>query len=255
MSETTEKTIIDSVSMMKRMASQLQKSSEQKDAQKSPLFKEIIHHLGPEKTILDIGAGVGRYAIALAKAGCQVTALEPSSEMLGYLRKNIDQNDLHQQIKIIESAWPKDLSNTYEISMAAYVIQFSKEIIPFAKAMEKVTSKRCVLVLHADPMLPFIEELWPQFRQDKPAPKMRTFRDIYPELLADGLIADVRLFTEEHGPRFATVSEATNLIADRLGLEEDPEAMQKLQTIMQERGPEIIKPRKRRSAIVSWQPR
>jgi ubiquinone/menaquinone biosynthesis C-methylase UbiE len=46
-------------------------------------------HLGPGLRILDIGAGTGRVAIALAALGCDVVAVDPAQPMLRVLRTKI----------------------------------------------------------------------------------------------------------------------------------------------------------------------
>jgi ubiquinone/menaquinone biosynthesis C-methylase UbiE len=42
--------------------------------------------LGPESSVLDLGAGTGKLTRMLAERGLQVTALDPSPEMLARLR-------------------------------------------------------------------------------------------------------------------------------------------------------------------------
>lgn len=61
--------------------------------------------LDPSSSVLDIGAGSGRYAIPLANKGKSVHALDLSSEMLQFLQRETEKNNL-DNIYTIKSAWP-----------------------------------------------------------------------------------------------------------------------------------------------------
>ena len=56
--------------------------------------------------VLDIGAHVGAFSCALARAvpGARVTAVEPSAERAAYLRRNVAGNDLEGRITTVQAA-------------------------------------------------------------------------------------------------------------------------------------------------------
>jgi FkbM family methyltransferase len=56
--------------------------------------------------VVDIGAHVGSFAVALAKAlpGAEVTAFEPSGERVRYLRHNATVNDTMDRVQIVQAA-------------------------------------------------------------------------------------------------------------------------------------------------------
>ena len=70
---------------MGRMMEGLRSSQDSRDAKDTPVFQEVLSHLGPERTVVDIGAGVGRYTIPFAESGCHVWAIEPSKPMQAHL--------------------------------------------------------------------------------------------------------------------------------------------------------------------------
>ena len=51
-----------------------------------PLFLIIGSQVTPQATVLDVGAGTGRFTLALAPLVQFVTAVEPNATMLDYLR-------------------------------------------------------------------------------------------------------------------------------------------------------------------------
>ncbi|MHB1853446.1 MAG: FkbM family methyltransferase [Acidimicrobiales bacterium] len=61
---------------------------------------------GSTSRVLDIGAHVGAFSCALAKAvpGARVTAVEPSAERVAYLLRNVAANDLQGRIAAVQTA-------------------------------------------------------------------------------------------------------------------------------------------------------
>src|SRR5213595_1316261 len=54
--------------------------------QRDPLYLKLSRVVTPETTILDVGAGTGRFVLALAPQAKQVIAVEPNATMLHYLQ-------------------------------------------------------------------------------------------------------------------------------------------------------------------------
>lgn len=75
--------------------------------------------LTPSSSVLDIGAGSGRYAIPLAKKSQAVHALDLSSEMLQFLQQEAEKSNL-DNISVIKSAWPTtEKIGEFDIAFAA----------------------------------------------------------------------------------------------------------------------------------------
>ncbi|MFL5626282.1 MAG: class I SAM-dependent methyltransferase, partial [Ktedonobacteraceae bacterium] len=53
-----------------------------------PFFHRLKAEVTPQTTVLDVGAGTGRFTLALAPQARHVTALEPNASMLSYLRQD-----------------------------------------------------------------------------------------------------------------------------------------------------------------------
>jgi|GEM_PF-3418900 len=249
------KSVVQSRDGMKMMVEGLRRSSESSDATQSPIFKEAIRCLGEARTVLDIGAGVGRFTGPLAAAGCDVTAIEPADEMQSPLLETLTRFDVRERVRVVQSAWPTQEEFRAEVSLAAFVIQFAADPVEFVRAMERVTTRRCILAVHVDPMLAFLQDLWPLFHPGQTAPQIPIFTDIYPKLLAEGIVADVHVFSEQHGPRFNDPKMALDMLTGRLGISDDAAAIERLRVELQARFAELMQTGPRRAAVISWQPR
>ncbi|PSR33409.1 MAG: hypothetical protein C7B46_10150 [Sulfobacillus benefaciens] len=239
---------------IKMMAEGLQRSSQEHDVTKSPIFQEVVKHLGDQRTVLDIGAGVGRFTKPLAKIGCTIAALEPSSEMRGYLEAMIQENHLESRVTVVPDSWPAAHPVRVEVALAAFVIHFAPDPVAFARAMEEAATTRCILAVHVDPMMQFVQDIWPYFHPDQAPPRMAVFADIYPKLLAANIVANVEIIQESHGPRFRDKASVLTMLASRLDITEDAEAMARLNKLIQERQEDWGSPQPRRAAIISWAP-
>src|SRR5690242_21798350 len=58
---------------------------------RDPLYLKLIDVVTPQTTVLDVGAGTGRFALALAPLARHIIAVEPSASMLNYLRHDADE--------------------------------------------------------------------------------------------------------------------------------------------------------------------
>ncbi len=241
-------------SAMKMMAEGLKRSSQQHDMTESPIFQEVVKHLGEQRTVVDIGAGVGRFSKPLAQAGCTISAVEPSAEMRAYLQTMIHENNLENRVTVVADSWPAPHPLRVEVALGAFVIHFASDPVAFVRAMDAAATRRCILAVHVDPMMPFVQEIWPYFHPDQEPPQMAVFADIYPKLLAADIVADVKIIHESRGPRFRDKTSVLNMLTNRLDIADDEQAVARLNQLLQEHSEVWKNPRPTRVAIISWEP-
>ncbi len=157
------------------MAEGLHRSSTEHDVHQSPIYQEVLRHLGSDCTVLDIGAGVGPFSVPLAQDSCHVTAVEPSVEMRTRLHDVLSHTNQLDQVRIIEDAWPSSIPVTAEVALAAFVIQFAPDPIAFVRAMKQSARRRCVLAIRVDPMFSAFTLLWEEFHDTLAPPSMPVF--------------------------------------------------------------------------------
>lgn len=241
---------------MKMMGDNLNKFASEMDSRMTPLYQAVINNLGPDRTVIDIGAGVGRFAIPLTKDGVKVTAIEPSDEMGKTLFASIEKDGLSSVINVITSSWPVHVDLHAEVSFASFVIQFSHDPMEFIRAMERSSSRRCILVVHVEQPLGFLKDIWQVFRPSEAVPAMLTFSDLYSMLLKEGIMADVTIIREDRPPRpMVDPDKMIGLLADLLMIKDDHDEMQRLKKMLLAKKDNSLQQHFMRTAIISWLPR
>lgn len=107
--------------------------------------------IAPEETVLDIGAGVGRLSIAVAKTAKHVTAIEPSVKMASYLQDNMQKANI-ANITILKKRWEEvqlgfDIQ-PHDVSIVAYSLTMPDLKEALAK-INDATNKRVYIITSA----------------------------------------------------------------------------------------------------------
>lgn len=114
--------------------------------QPDPFMHVLLPMLHPTDTVLDIGAGSGRYEPFLAAHVQQVLALEPSEAMRTELRRRVTETGC-SSVHVIEDGWPATDAPPCDVAFAAHVLYSVREIVPFLQQMNEVARRACALLL------------------------------------------------------------------------------------------------------------
>jgi SAM-dependent methyltransferase len=118
----------------------------------------ILREIDDETSVLDIGAGSGRWTIPLAKTAKTVTAVEPSSAMVDNLHRNITSAKLNN-IQITQSSWEDAIVEPHDITVCAHAMYASPDLASFVRKMERYAIKTCYLAIRLPPFDGIIGEL------------------------------------------------------------------------------------------------
>lgn len=147
--------------------------------------------------VLDIGAGAGTLAVPLAKAGCEVCAVEPSSAMIQALEEyRLKENA--REIRIVRKRWedvvPEELDGPFDLVIASYSLTMLDMGASAAK-MNAVSGGSVYLFwfLTPPPWARMMEDLWqpvhgsPYFHEPMADCLFQLLlqRGIYPNLTAE----------------------------------------------------------------------
>ena len=129
----------------------------QKQQRPDPLLDFVLDYIDRRSTVLDIGAGDGRWTIPLAQKADAVCAVDPNEEMLKFLRENAETAKVN--IQIIQSSWEEAVVDSYDIAVCAHAMYSSSDLALFVNKMNKHAEKACFMALRLPPADGIIGEL------------------------------------------------------------------------------------------------
>lgn len=200
-------------------------------ATSEPLFHRVCEHLSGQDTLLDVGAGTGRFSLALAPFVSQVLAVEPNPTMLGYLQQELVEQKL-DNITCIQSTWeeaPDDLEADYVL--CSHVLYPIRAIVPFVRKLQAATHKLCYLTLRATQLEEATAFLWQHFHHEERylQPSYIHVLDVLFEL---GIYANVEIVRTPTSLRYPSWEVAENELVEQLILPDTPEIRQELRELL-----------------------
>ncbi len=122
-----------------------------------PLLDFVLESVDQTTSVLDIGAGDGRWSIPLARKARSVTAVEPDGDMRELLQDNLKRGG--ENVRIITGAWEEAETNVHDIAVCAHAIYSSPDFSLFIRKMEQHARKACYLAMRLPPVDGVISEL------------------------------------------------------------------------------------------------
>jgi SAM-dependent methyltransferase len=200
-----------------------------------PFLACVLRHLGPDDTVLDVGAGTGRHTIPLARHTRRVIALDPSPAMLGYLREEAASQGL-SNVEVIEGAWPDAARQvpTADIVVSAHVIYPIEDVVPFLRALDSRARRLCFLNLMV--WQPWFDQLglWEAVHGEPRIPQP-TYIDAVNTLHQLGCYANVEAVWVETRRAFDSLDDAVERFAESVAVGDDSERRQRLREALAER--------------------
>jgi SAM-dependent methyltransferase len=132
-------------------------------AASDPLYRRLQREVTAETTVLDVGAGTGRFALALAPKARHVIAVEPNTSMLNYLRQEAVARGIGN-VTSYQTTWqdaPDDLSA--DIVVCSHVLYPIRDIVPFLEKLRASTRLACYIYLRALSLDAITAPLWRHF--------------------------------------------------------------------------------------------
>lgn len=145
-----ELVIATSHPMNSELVSRYETHARKRGERPDPLLDFVLKNVNSQTTILDVGAGSGRWTIPLAKIARTVTAVEPSDAMGNILRENLVSTRVNN-VEIIQSSWEEAIVQTHDIIVCAHAMYASPDLGSFVRKMEQYTRKGCYLAVRLPP--------------------------------------------------------------------------------------------------------
>lgn len=131
------------VERWRRVAGQLD-GGEKQDP--DPLLDFILGRLTPEMTVLDIGAGIGRWTLPIAGRVGRVTAVEPLLGMRQVLSERAAALGVIN-VEVLEAPWMEAEALPHDVAIAAHATYTTPDLVGFVRKMDAGARRTCYLAL------------------------------------------------------------------------------------------------------------
>ena len=182
-------------------------------------LERLLPQIDGATSVLDVGAGWGRFAIPLARAARTVTAVEPSAPLREFLRANVEAAGLDAgRLNIVAAGWEEAEVAPADLVLCANVLMPLADVEPFLRKLDAHTLRRGVIVLRAVAMDGPLVALWREIH-GVPYPRETDHTDALAALHALGIPARLDL-APASGPiwAFAAPDDARAFARQRLWL-------------------------------------
>lgn len=226
-------------------------------AMRDPLLGHVARHVGHRTVVLDVGAGSGRFSVALAPRAAEVIAVDVSQGMLDVLRREADRREL-ENIRTVHSRWEDAAGVSGDVAICSYVLPLIEDVASFLTKLDQATARHVFLYLGAGGAELLLDPIWRYFHGSPRAPAV-TYLDAVAVLDELGIRPDVQIVEVRTMSRFATLDEAVSDYRRTLLLPDTDETREELRTLLAawlvpRDGALGIPARTMPAAIVSWRP-
>lgn len=231
--------------------------SAQRQLGPDPFLAAVTARVTPAATVLDVGAGGGRYAIPLAARAREVVAVEPAEPMVRVMREEAELAGV-RNLRIVQGDWLEAAVEPADIVICSHVIYPIADVVPFLEKLHSATKGTCLLYLNAGQPPWEDPDLWLRLH-DQPMRPQPTYIDAYNVLHQLGIFADVTIvtFLRRSAMREPTFEAAAERFRDTLILDQRPETTARLHevlrdTLVQKDDGWQLPPQPAQAAIISW---
>ena len=165
----------------------------------------------PTDTVLDVGAGAGRYAFPIAPLVRSIVAVEPSAAMRQAMQEEAAERRL-TNITPVASTWEDAVVDPADVVVCSHAVYFSPDIAGFLRKLIDHARRTLVIAVRIDQFDAHTRDLFAQLWGEPRLPEP-TFVELAPMLYALGVAPNVEVTEFGAGRTFASMEEAEARIA------------------------------------------
>lgn len=183
----------------------------------------------PGETVLDIGAGGGRYTLPLALHAREVIAVEPSEGMREVLAEGMAEHGI-ENIRIVDATWPCDESLHADVALISHVGYDIENFGPFLDGMEEAAGRLCIAAMLSRPPPSRADPFWEAVHGEPrdPLPALPEFLALQ---LARGRLCEMS-FIEYGGIAYDTEEDILRFLRQQLWVAEDSPQDEQIRTLL-----------------------
>jgi SAM-dependent methyltransferase len=227
------------------------------EADNDPFLRRLQRVTGAASSVIDAGAGTGRFALALAAGVAHVTAVDPSAAMLAMLRRDAERREI-TNVTAVEATWEDAGVAPADVAFSSFVLTLVPDAATFLTKLDGAARERALLYLGAYSADAMLDPLWRHFH-DVPRAPGPSYLDALAVLRELGIAPAVKIVEIPNRRRFATIDEAVEVYRDGLLLDDTAEIRRALAGLLANwllgregalRSPTRSTP----AAIIEWRP-
>jgi SAM-dependent methyltransferase len=177
----------------------------------------LLPRLLPEDTVIDVGAGTGRHAAAIARRVRAVIAVEPSPPMAAALAARLHREGI-DNVTHDSTPWPPEALPTASVVTSAHALYGIRQPAGFLRAMNGAATRECVLALRAKRTDTLVEALWHRLH-GQPRARGPALAEALGVLRGLGIEPSFQISPEERTLRFGSLPEAVLRLRHRVRLD------------------------------------
>lgn len=196
-----------------------------------PFFRKLYSVVTPDSSVLDVGAGTGRFALALAPSALHITAIEPNTTMLQYLRQDAAAESL-TNISYVPTTWQDAPPDLYaDIVVCSHVLYPIRDINTFITKLRASTLEACYIYMRAAHFDASTSSLWRHFHGDErhSSPGYIHALDVLFEMR---IYASVEIVRMPWVMQYPTLDVATDELLEQLILPDDEQTRSELKDLL-----------------------
>lgn len=225
-------------------------------ADRDPFVPRVRRHVGQRTVVVDVGAGTGRFSLALAPHAAEVVAVDASAGMLEILEREAARTGV-SNVRTMPVRW-EDADVEGDVAICSFVLPLIEDVAPFLRKLDRCARRRVLVYLGAASPDLLVDPLWRHFHGRPRAPSP-TYLDAVGVLNALGIEPDIRIVEVSTMSRFTDLDEAVDDYRRTLCVPDTTEARAELRRLLDgwlvaHAGGLRAPVRSMPTAILSWAP-
>lgn len=200
------------------------------DPDRDPFLRRLRRVTDRSSTVIDAGAGTGRFALPLAEHVAHVTAVDPSEAMLAVLRKEAERAGA-ANLTMVNATWEQAETAIADVVFSSYVLTLVRDAPTFLRKLDRAARRHVFIYLGAFCGDAVLDPLWRHFHGTPrmPGPSHLDALAVLREL---GIEPAIELVELPNRRRFATVEDASEHYREALLLPDRPELRAELEGLL-----------------------
>lgn len=195
-----------------------------------PLLSRLRGVVRGGDTVLDVGCGPGRFALALAPEAAKVVAVDPSPVMLSLLRRQARRDGV-DNVETVTGRWQDVHVEAADVALCSYVLPLIEDAGDFLAKLDASCRRQAFVYLSAFSTDALFDPFWRRFHgaARNPAP---TYLDAMAVLDELGVSARVEVVELPVRSRFTSVAAAARDYRQNLLLADTAEVRKELRSLL-----------------------